>query len=224
MALAQEKIAEISSRGKIPVLTGGTGLYLKALTHGLADLPPASEEIRTELAKLSPEEIRSRLEAADPQAGEFIDLQNPRRVVRALEIFLLSGQRPSELRRGWKEKATPGFRGVLLLRDREELQARIDANVDAMFERGVVDEVRRLGEIGTTAAQAIGWKEIQAHLRGESSEADCRAAMKVTTRQYAKRQLTWFRNQFTFLPIDLTGTRNTLDSVWIALNSPGAAA
>jgi len=212
--LAREKIAAISARGRRAIITGGSGLYLKALTHGLADLPPPDPALRAELSALSLEELQRRLDESDPAARNHLDLQNPRRVLRALEIHLLTGRSTADLRDEWKDKSTPGFHGFLLTRDRAELDARITGNVQAMFPSGVVAEVGRLTEIGPTAARAIGLREIQALRRGELAERQCLEAITLATRRYAKRQLTWFRNQFTFRTIDLTGLQNTSEFVF----------
>jgi tRNA dimethylallyltransferase len=219
--LARERISEVFSRGKVPIVTGGTGLYIKALTHGLADVPPANPALRSELASLSPQRLRKRLFEVDPAAQ--IDLQNPRRVLRALEISTLTGRPASEMRRSWEEKTVLGFRGLLLVRERAELHARIVENVRRMFEHGVVGEVGRIRAIGPTAAMAIGLREIQALRRGEITEAECIAAVTIPTLRYAKRQLTWFRNQFTFQIIDLTGFRDTHEIPPFAMDSLGAA-
>jgi tRNA dimethylallyltransferase len=191
----------------VPVVTGGSGLYLKALTHGLVDVPPADPSLRTKLASLSPRQLQERLAEIDPAAR--IDFKNPRRVLRALEICILTGRPASEVRRAWRKKDAPGFRGLLLVRERAELQARIAANVRVMFERGVVAEVGKIQTIGATAAMAIGLGDIRALRRGEITLDECIAAVTLSTRRYAKRQLTWFRNQFTFEIIDLTGFRDT---------------
>jgi tRNA dimethylallyltransferase len=206
-SLAREKISEVFSRGKMPIVTGGSGLYIKALTHGLAPVPATSSALRTELSKLSPEQLRERLNEIDPKAR--IDLKNPRRVLRALEVCILTGRPASQLRRGWEDNTLSGFRGLLLVRERAELNARIVENVRNMFDRGVVAEVANLQALGPTAAMAIGLREVQALLRGEVTRAECIAAVALATRRYAKRQLTWFRNQFTFQIIDLTGLRDT---------------
>jgi tRNA dimethylallyltransferase len=221
VALAREKISEVRSRGKLPIITGGSGLYIKALTHGLASMPPADPVLRLELARLSAHQLGERLRKVDPNAN--VDLRNPRHVLRALEISLLAGRPASELRRQWNTKATPGFRGLLLTRDRTELHARIGANVRGMFERGVVSEVARIRKIGPTAAMAIGLREIQALRRGEMTEMQCVEAVRLATRRYAKRQLTWFRNQFIFKIIDLTGLRDTHETLPRALELLGAA-
>ncbi len=226
---AGDLIRDIQARGKTPILTGGAGLYLKALTHGLSDAPPSDPVLRAELSALSADELRQRLDLADPAAREMVDFQNPRRVLRALEIHLLTGRTVAESRQSWATKDTPGFRGLLLHRDREELEARIAANVDAMFARGVVAEVAAIdlpspiADLRPPNSQfAIGMREIQALLRGEMTEPACRAAIVLATRRYAKRQLTWFRNQFNFSVVDLTGPKH-LEGLSCALGLLGAA-
>ncbi len=237
---AQALLPEIQARGRIPLLVGGSGMYLKALTHGLDEAPPADPALRAELSALPPDELLRRLDAADPGARALIDVQNPRRVQRALEIVLQTGRSLAECRRSWSSRETPGYRGLLLVRDRADLDARIAANVDAMFARGVVDEVAAFfgGKsapppdfspshpefpFGSTALQAIGLREILALLRGELTESQCREAIVRATRQYAKRQLTWFRNQFSFSVIDLTGQRQFPQALSAALNLLGEA-
>ena len=221
VTLAGERISEVLSRGKVPIVTGGSGLYIKALTHGLVDVPPANRALRSKLASLSPRQLQERLAKIDPAAR--IDFRNPRRVLRALEISILTGCPASQIRRAWEGKDALGFRGLLLFRERAELQARIAENVRAMFKRGVVAEVGKIQAIGATAAMAIGFSEIQALRRGEITEAECIAAVTFSTRRYAKRQLTWFRNQFTFQLIDLTGFRDTHGIPPLAMESLGVA-
>ena len=220
-SLARERIQEIAARGKVPIITGGSGLYIKALTHGLTGVPPADPLLRAKLAELSAQQLREQLKKVDPEVE--IDMQNPRRVLRALEISLLAGRPASALGRAWKEKTVSEFRGLLLVRSRSELQARISDNVRSMFERGVVQEVARIGPIGPTAAMAIGLREIQALLRKEKNQKECMTAVALATRRYAKRQLTWFRNQFSFQIIDLTGLRDTHDMLPLAIEYLGSA-
>jgi len=203
--LAQAKIAEIQARGRVPILVGGAGLYLKALTHGLDDFPSPDPALREELGALSLSELQTRLDTLDPAARYALDFQNPRRLQRAIELCLLTGRPFSSLRALWTEKSTPGFRGLVLFRSRPELAARIRENVRQMFAFGVADEIRRLGPIGPTAAAAIGYREIRLLLQGKLTEPACIDAIVLATRRYAKRQLTWFRNQFSFQSIDLTG-------------------
>jgi len=150
--------------------------------------------------------LLERLETRDPEAAAAIDTKNPRRVLRALEICLVTGKPFSSFRQEWEKQ--PHFHGVLLERTREELYERIDRRTHAMFEEGVVEEVRAAlagGGVGSTAEQVIGWREITALLRSELTEADAIAAIQQTTRRYAKRQLTWFHREPLFVPISLSG-------------------
>jgi tRNA dimethylallyltransferase len=221
VTLARETISNIFSRGKLPIITGGSGLYIKALTHGLAEMPAPDPALRSELAKLSAQQLIERLQEIDPSAA--VDFRNPRRVLRALEISLLTGRPASELRHAWRTKTASQFRGLLLVRERTELYARIAEHVRSMFRRGVVSEVGTIAEIGPTAAMAIGLREIQALRRGEITESQCLEAVTLSTRRYAKRQLTWFRNQLNFEVIDLTGLRDTHELPPRALEFLGAA-
>ena len=196
---------DIRRRGRLPIVAGGTGLYLRALTHGLADIPPTPPELRAELAATPLPALLARLQALDPAAAAAIDTKNPRRVLRAVEVCLITGKPFSSFRREWE--AQPLFHGVLLERSREELHGRIDRRTEAMFAEGAVEEVRAAlatGEISATAQQVIGWREITALLRGELSREEAITAIRQATRRYAKRQLTWFRREPMFSPVSLT--------------------
>ena len=212
-ALARETMAAITARGRRPILVGGSGLYLKALTHGLADLPPVDPVLRADLNALPLDELQARLDRVDPEARQNVDYQNPRRVLRALEIQRQTGRSTGEQRALWAGPPAMAHEGFLLVRERTELRTRIEANVHAMWEQGVMEEVAALGVPGPTAARAIGWREIQAVASGRLDRETARATMVRQTCQYAKRQLTWFRNQFNFRTIDLTGLRATPDTV-----------
>jgi len=185
----------ILGRNRLPVVVGGSGMYLRALTRGLSDAPPSEPELRAELNAAPLAELLARLEKLDPAAAAAVDRKNPRRVVRALEVAMLSGKPFSSFRQEWRE--SPAFHGVLLERPREELYERIDRRTDAMFEQGVVEEVRAAvaGGIGPTAGQILGLRPIQALLRGELTKGECIAAIRQSTRHYAKRQMTWFRRE-----------------------------
>lgn len=203
--LAQQRIAEVRARGRLPILCGGTGLYVRALTHGLAELPGADATLRAELDARPLAELQRELARRDPTAAAQIDLQNPRRVIRALEVCMLTGRPFSSFREQWQ---TPpdGVRGVLLVRDRDELRQRIAQRTEAMFAAGVEDEVCATGEIGPTAEQAIGLREIRALLAGEITRAACIDAITLATRRYAKRQLTWFRREPALTIVNLSET------------------
>src|SRR5437762_13525961 len=198
----------INSRGKLAIVIGGSGLYIKALTHGLAPLPTSDPKLRARLNAMSLDELRSQLNELDPETARKIDVKNRRRLVRALEICLLIGKPASEVVAGGADPGLPGSTipatGVFVFRDREELYSRINQRVEAMFEHGVIEEVRAAGAIGATASQMIGLREIRELLDGNMSLSQCIAEIQQATRRYAKRQLTWFRRQTNFLPLNLS--------------------
>ena len=194
----------------------GAGFTLKRSRDGFDEVPPPDPKLREELSALSLEELGLRLRDLNPQLAAGTDLKNPRRVIRAIEIASASTVIPSEAEGFHSENftVTPrdpstdardgGFVGVLLLRDRDDLYQRINERVNAMFRKGVEEEVRALQDIGPTAANALGLKEIRALIDGQISRAECIARIQQATRRYAKRQLTWFRHQPTFPQLNLT--------------------
>jgi tRNA dimethylallyltransferase len=210
---ASGAIGEIQSRGKLAIIVGGSGLYIKALTHGLARLPGSDQKLREKLIARSLDELRSQLIELDSEAAGEIDMKNRRRVIRALEICLLTGKPASAQPKEWAvaagaDRGEPGSAipatGVFVFRDREELYARINRRVERMFEDGVIQEVRAAGEVSATASQMIGFREIRQLLNSEMSILQCVAAIQQETRRYAKRQLTWFRRQTNFSPLNLS--------------------
>ncbi len=207
---AARVVDEINSRGKLAVIVGGSGLYIKALTHGLAPLPEADLKLREKLNTMRLDELRSQLIKLDPETAGNIDTKNRRRLVRALEICLLTGKPASEVvvPKHRDDSGLPGSpipaTGVFVFRDREELYERINRRVEAMFEKGVIEEVRAAGATSATAWQMIGLREIRELLEGRMSLLQCIAEIQQATRRYAKRQLTWFRRQTNFSPINLS--------------------
>ncbi len=201
--LALVAIAKIHARGKRALVVGGNGLYLKALTHGLAPLPATDEPLRDALNALSLEELNARLAAVDPLGAETIDRQNKRRVVRAFEIFAQTDRPASAQRTEWIE-APATVHGVFVFHERDELYARIDRRVEEMFRNGVVEEVAAVRDLGVTAGQTLGLAQIRLLLANKISKAECIAAIQQATRRYAKRQLTWFRRQPNFEPLNLS--------------------
>lgn len=196
--LVRPVLEDIKSRGKLPILVGGSGLYIKALTHGLSDLP-RDEALRENLASRSLDNKVEELLKLDPEAPSNVNLKNDRYVSRALEICLLTGQAQSKLRQEW-ENHHPPFTGILLEWERDDLAHRIEKRTELMFEQGVVQEIADSAEnLSVTADKAIGVKEIRAYLRGETSLDQARELLTIATRQYAKRQRTWFRREKGFL-------------------------
>jgi len=207
LALATQRIAEIRARGRLPIIAGGAGLYLRALTRGLADLPPADAELRAQLDRQTLAELQQQYSALDPEGFTQIDRQNPRRLVRAIEVCLLTRRPFSSFREQWGE--TPAsYRGIACERPRAELHARIAERTERMFRDGVEDEVGSCGPIGPTAAQMLGLDQIRKLLRGELERKDCIASIQQATRQYAKRQITWLRRETNLAPVDLSSAGN----------------
>ncbi|MGH7994282.1 MAG: tRNA (adenosine(37)-N6)-dimethylallyltransferase MiaA [Limisphaerales bacterium] len=199
--LAQKAVEEIHARGHVPVFCGGTGLYFKAWLSGLGEAPSANPELRAELEALPFEALLHELRERDPVAYEKIDKQNPRRVIRAVEVIRLTGKKFSQQRAEWRSEAGSPMPANFFAFSRrpEDLHGRINIRVDAMFARGLVEETRELLKHGLeqnkTAMQAIGYRQVVEHLRGERSLAETIELVKTKTRQFAKRQLTWFRAQ-----------------------------
>lgn len=185
--------------GAQPVLCGGTGLYINALTKPLGFSGEGDPALRAELARQSPEELYRQLERIDPQSAKRLHANDVRRVIRAIEVFHVSGRTLTEQMRADQERTADYSARLFALEwPRDVLYARIDRRVDDMVERGLIGEVRSLLDAGlapgSTAMQAIGYKEIASALSGEIG--DMRQAIeqiKQRTRNYAKRQLTWFR-------------------------------
>ncbi len=202
---AKQAVAEIQARGRVPILCGGTGLYFKAFLEGVGEAPPADPALRGELERLPLATLLAELLARDPVTHERIDRQNPRRVVRAVEVIRLTGKPFSEQRTPWDAatgpRGTPNPRFVALLRSNADLQQRINRRVEAMFRGGLVAETEHLLQHGLaenqTAMQAIGYRQVVEYLgrpaRTPAALAETVELVKIRTRQYAKRQLTWFR-------------------------------
>lgn len=213
-ATALRALDEIHSRGKRAIVVGGSGLYIKALTHGLASLPKVDPKVRAQLNALNLDELRSRLVDLDPEVARKIDMKNRRRLARALEICLVSGKPVSALRTQWNTVAAAT--GVFVFRDRDQLYERINRRVEAMFEGGVIEEVRASGAMSETVSQMIGLNEIRDLLAGKMSILQCVAAIQQATRRYAKRQLTWFRRQTNFEQLNLSLLTHNEAVEWIS--------
>jgi tRNA dimethylallyltransferase len=210
LGLAHRALADIQGRRRLPILCGGTGLYFKAFLEGLGESPPAEATLRAELEATPLFELVRELAARDPVTYERIDRQNPRRVIRAVEVIRLTGQPLSAQRAPWHPSplnSQPSTTCIGLTRSAADLHQRIAARVDAMFYRGWVAETEQLLRRGLaqnrTAMQALGYRQIVEHLRGERSLPETIELVKLRTRQFAKRQMTWFRRQLPLTWINL---------------------
>jgi len=197
--LAKRAEGEIRERGNRPIFCGGTGLYFRALLEGLGESPPGDEALRESLVAMPLEVLIAELQEKDPQAAELTDLQNPRRVVRAVEVIRLTGRPYSEQRTGWDEtsQATENF--FCIHREVGTLNQYIGHRVDVMFEEGLVEETKRLVKRGLrenrNACQALGYRQVLNYLDGVLGLEETIEQVKIKTRQFAKRQRSWFRNQ-----------------------------
>ncbi len=199
-ALADEAIAGIASRGKQVIVVGGTGMYLRMLIRGICEAPPRDEgfraEMEAEIAAGRLPQLHAQLQSIDPVSAAKITPNDPTRIVRALEIFHLTGVPASRLRaqHGFaRDRYAARWIGIGL--PREELYARIEARVDAMMAAGWLEEARALrDQYGDRVRPfaAVGYRELAAHLRGELALAEAANLIKQNTRRLAKRQLTWF--------------------------------
>ena len=217
-------IDQINSRGKLAIVVGGSGLYIKTLTHGLASLPKSDPKLREKFNAMSLDELVSQLAKLDPETARTIDLNNRRRVARALEICVLTGEPVSTQRVHADASHSEPTAGVFVFRDREDLYNRINQRVEAMFKHGVVDEVRAVGPTSATASQMIGLREIRELLAGKKSPTQCIAEIQQATRRYAKRQLTWFRRQTNFSPLNLSFLTHKEAAKWMSLRILSEAA
>lgn len=198
-------VTPLLADGPRPIITGGTGLYFAALTEGLAEIPPTPPEVRAEADSLDPAEMLATLDAEDPAIAARIDRQNPMRIQRAWEVLRATGRPLSAWQADTPAPALPlsGAQPLLLDAERDWLADRIDRRFDAMLEGGAVDEARALAphwHRAKGAAKAIGGAELIAVVTGEMQLDAAREAAVIATRQYAKRQRTWFRARMAHWP------------------------
>jgi tRNA dimethylallyltransferase len=203
-------IEGLHKRGRTPLIVGGTGLYMKAMTRGLFRGPSADWRLREELLSEEHEQsgrLYARLLEADAKAAGRISPNDTRRIVRALEVYLKGRMSISEMQQRFTEPLPYEFVKLVLTRQRKELYRIIDERVDAMVSAGLVDEVTHLLSLhpDRTPLQAIGYKEIGEHLSGQIPLDEAIALIKKRSRRYAKRQLTWFRQEEGARWIDVTG-------------------
>ena len=210
--MAEEAVRDILSRGKLPVFCGGTGLYLDAFLRGVPESPGGDEALRIRLAAeadaLGVQQLHARLAAVDPDAAAAIPPTNLRRVIRALEMYELTGVTKTEWDLRSRSQPLKYDATVIYLTytDRQLLYRRIEERVDAMLAEGLVEEAALLDARGVfavsrTAAAAIGYKELLPYLHGECALSFAVDALKQATRRYAKRQITWFSAKDYALPL-----------------------
>lgn len=195
-------IERLQKGGMPPVLTGGSGLYVKFISHGISPAPPSDPVLREELNALSLEEAVCKLQEADPEGAANTDLHNQRYVVRNLEIVLLGGKPLSYWKNNWQEPAGPGF---CIVRDTEELDARIARRAEQMLRDGAIEEVAALEALtlSTTASKTLGLSQVKDYLKGRLTRSELVSAISLATRQYAKRQRTWLRREKWLTPVEV---------------------
>ena len=213
--MAKKEVADAHSRGRLPILVGGTGLYLRTLIDGIAPVPPVDPEVRQRVRSVTVEQNRARLAELDSEAASGLKAGDTARIARALEVVISTGR----TLRDWQRKREGGIgqdvelRPLILLPPRDWLYKRCDARFDMMVESGATEEVMALLERGLDPSlpvmRAIGVREIAAFLAGEIGRDEMVARGRQSTRNYAKRQYTWFSHQppsdwprFTELPDD----------------------
>ena len=202
--LADQAIEDIYSRQRIPIVVGGTGLYVRALLHGLFRAKPANEKTLSELTELVEEKgadhVFDLLQKADPEAAERIHPHDSFRVIRALEVFMNTGQKISDRQQAHNfQENRYDYLMIGLRMNREKLYQRIELRVDMMIEQGLLDEVLMLVKNGYSldlkAMQVIGYKQMGMYIQKQVDWSEAVRLLKRDTRRYAKRQMTWFRNQ-----------------------------
>lgn len=201
--LAEMAIEEILKKGKTPIIVGGTGLYVSTLINGI-EFAEVGEDLvyREEMTKLAEEKsaeyIHNMLRKVDPDAADAIEVNNIRRVIRALEIYKLTGKTKTQLDKESRKEVKYDYKVYGIETPREELYNRINVRVDKMFEDGLLEEVNAINtkyKISSTAIQGLGYKEVIEYIDGKVSYEEMVEKLKMETRRYAKRQLTWFRRE-----------------------------
>lgn len=219
--LARKAIENIAGRGKLPILCGGTGLYLESLMYQSDYSPSVDPSIRVELQTKDDDTLYNMLSEYDPESANTIHKNNRKRVIRALEIYLGTGKTKTE----WdalsrtKESIYDARVFVLSYRDRETLYERINRRVDIMFDMGLVDEVKSIDfPEGSTAGDAIGYKELREYFKGNITLEEAKENIKQATRRYAKRQITWFKREKSAVSLYADDHNSLDDIVNIVLN------
>ncbi|MGG6431858.1 tRNA (adenosine(37)-N6)-dimethylallyltransferase MiaA [Anoxybacillus sp. D401a] len=206
--LARSLIQQITNRGKLPIIVGGTGLYIQSVIYDYQfSNAPSNDLYRQSLERCSSIELYEQLKKIDPISAERIHPNNVRRVIRALEIYHCTGKTMTEWLKEQKRQLVYNTALIGLTMEREKLYERINKRVDQMIAQGLIEEVKRLHEKGVRdcqAIQAIGYKELYSYLDGLITLEEAIEQLKQNSRRYAKRQLTWFRNQMPVQWFDMT--------------------
>lgn len=210
--LAREKIADINARGKLPIICGGTGLYIQSVLYDYQFAEDGNDEtirqkLEAEASEMGAQALHEKLREIDPESADSFHPNNVRRTIRALEIYETTGQLASK--RASTKTPEEKYNSLIvgLTMEREMLYDRINKRVDLMMEAGLLQEAKMLYNmnlINAPAVQAIGYKELFPYLRGEQPLPDAVALLKQNSRRYAKRQMTWFRNKMDVEWVEMT--------------------
>ncbi|MFK2825075.1 tRNA (adenosine(37)-N6)-dimethylallyltransferase MiaA [Bacillus sp. B190/17] len=219
--LVRKKITEITNKGAVPIIVGGTGLYIQSVIYDYQFSEAGSqtslrEKLEKEAEQLGNEAFYEKLKQIDPQAAGGIHPNNVRRVIRALEVYYTTGKRMSEQQERQPNELLYETVLIGLMMERDQLYNRINTRVDMMMKEGLLEEVRTLWEQGIRsgqAVQAIGYKELFGYLRGEETLETAVEQLKQNSRNYAKRQLTWFRNKMQVDWFDLSDEENRQEKI-----------
>ncbi|AIK36674.1 tRNA (adenosine(37)-N6)-dimethylallyltransferase MiaA [Bacillus pseudomycoides] len=217
--LVRGYIREITERGKLPIIVGGTGLYIQSVLYDYQFTDEAGDPVyREELEKLATEHgveyVHEKLREVDPESASRIHMNNVRRVIRALEIFHTTGQKMSDQLEKQENELLYDVSLIGLTMDRGMLYDRINLRVDLMVKQGLLQEVKALYENGVRdcqSIQAIGYKELYNYFEGHVSLEEAIMQLKTNSRRYAKRQLTWFRNKMDVTWFDVTDGEKTAE-------------
>ncbi len=225
--MARKKIAEVAARGKLPIIAGGTGLYINSLVDNIEfDDTSSDMAYRDELRAAEKEKgagfLLEMLREVDPESAEKLHANNQSRIIRALEVYRISGRKMSDIQAESRKNPSPYEPCMIALNytDRQDLYDRINKRVDIMLEQGLLEEAREFFTHSDydTAAQAIGYKELKPYFDGKATLEECVERLKQATRHYAKRQLTWFRKDKRINWINVDKSTSSEEIIEIAEN------
>ena len=223
-----KKLEESFKSHDVAILTGGSGMFVKAITHGLDDMPDADLELRAQLMQELEEKglgsLQNKLQILAPEYYTQMDQQNSQRVVRALEVCISAGRPYSSFRKSKESQRSFNIKKYCLNRERNELYHRINSRMDQMLAAGLIDEVKHLLPWRDHyALQTVGYKEVFEYLDGHYSYEEMLRLLKQNSRRYAKRQITWFKNQDDFTWLDASDSNRAIQQILRDLNSASEA-